>query len=229
MRYSEQELYRMACSAATEATMQGRLLYKGIQQGKLRTVRELQGQAFREREIRLQGNFLFYYRPAEDRRTPEPLGALLLERYTVQREMDAEKGFLFSIAFQEDRERKHFFLAPTAQACDQWVLAIRNASYEQLKATWIMLRNKVKRLRDMQQSTETQQQQFLQQQQLPAPTRPPATRLTLARPPPPRPPPPQLTALQPRRNAPPPPANTTAPATTSTPQEPAEGLLIDIS
>ena len=52
-------------------------------------------------------------------------------------------------AFQDDRERKHLFLASSGQECDQWVSAIRNASYEQLKATLIMLRNKIKRLTDM--------------------------------------------------------------------------------
>ncbi|XP_038056263.1 pleckstrin homology domain-containing family J member 1-like [Patiria miniata] len=258
MRYSEQELFRMACSATTEATMKGRLFYKGIQQGKLRPVRELQGQAFREREFRLQGNFLFYYKLAEDRRSPEPLGALLLERFTVQREMAAEKGFVFSIAFQEDRERKHFFLAPSAQLCDQWVQAIRSASYEQLKSTWIMLRSKIKRLTDMQQATETQQkqlqqqklqqqqQQLLQQQQKQqqqllqqqpqqllqqqpiAPTMQAAARPPPARPPPPRPPPPQQALPLQPRRNAPPPPPK-ATTNTSTPQEPAEGLLIDFS
>ncbi|XP_033637124.1 pleckstrin homology domain-containing family J member 1-like [Asterias rubens] len=216
MRYGENELARMAYNA-NNPVMQGKLFYKGIQQGKLRPVREqLQGQAYREREFRLQGNFLFYYKVNDDKRALEPLGALCLERYSVQREINADKGFLFSIAFQDDRDKKHYFLASSGQLCDQWVSAIRVASYEQLKATLIMLHHKIKRLKEMEKPKENTPKQQQQVKPSTAPSRAPLPR--------PKQPP------QPRRTAPPPPAAKGAAAACSSTQETAaEGLLLDFS
>ncbi|XP_077867392.1 pleckstrin homology domain-containing family J member 1-like [Saccoglossus kowalevskii] len=134
MRYNEKELIRLAYQPPE---IEGRLLHK--QPGsKLR-------EGYRERWCRLRGNFLFYFKTNELGKCNrlEPIGALLMERCRVQHEPRADKPFVFSVAYQDG---KHYFVGASDQHCELWVKALRQASFESLRARFLLLQAKLKKL-----------------------------------------------------------------------------------
>uniref|UniRef100_A0A8C4R3V7 Pleckstrin homology domain containing, family J member 1 n=1 Tax=Eptatretus burgeri TaxID=7764 RepID=A0A8C4R3V7_EPTBU len=95
---------------------------------------------YKERLVKLAKNFLFYSRLQET----EPLGALLLEQCTVEK--DKENSMSFSIVYKDESGRKYRFLCPSSQERDTWVGLLRTASCEFLRNRIIQLREEIWKL-----------------------------------------------------------------------------------
>uniref|UniRef100_A0A2K6SE20 Sesquipedalian n=1 Tax=Saimiri boliviensis boliviensis TaxID=39432 RepID=A0A2K6SE20_SAIBB len=125
MRYNEKELQalsRQPAEMAAELGMRG----------------PKKGSVLKRRLVKLVVNFLFYFRTDE----AEPVGALLLERCRVTRE---EPG-TFSISFVEDPERKYHFECSSEEQCQEWMEALRRASYEFMRRSLIFYRNEIQKV-----------------------------------------------------------------------------------
>ncbi|XP_072173295.1 pleckstrin homology domain-containing family J member 1-like isoform X2 [Diadema setosum] len=138
MRYSDQELMTLACSTPT---FEARLFYKQVSK------RRREG--YRERLFRQKSNFLFYFRIHESSRTLEPIGALLLERCTIQEEAMDGGRYVFSLTYQDESERKHFFATYSPLDYKKWIDLIKTSSYERLKSTFLILQRELIRVKDV--------------------------------------------------------------------------------
>ncbi|KAM6168730.1 pleckstrin homology domain-containing family J member 1 [Erethizon dorsatum] len=125
MRYNEKELRALS---QQPAEMAAELSMRGPKKGSVA----------KRRLVKLVVNFLFYFRTDE----AEPLGALLLERCRVAQE---EPGG-FSISFIEDPERKYYFECCTQGQCQEWMEALRRASYEYMRRSLIFYRNEIQKM-----------------------------------------------------------------------------------
>uniref|UniRef100_A0A2K5IKJ0 Sesquipedalian n=1 Tax=Colobus angolensis palliatus TaxID=336983 RepID=A0A2K5IKJ0_COLAP len=92
----------------------------------------------KRRLVKLVVNFLFYFRTDE----AEPVGALLLERCRVIR----EEPSAFSISFIEDPERKYHFECSSEEQCQEWMEALRRASYEFMRRSLVFYRNEIRKV-----------------------------------------------------------------------------------
>uniref|UniRef100_A0A8B9WBL3 Pleckstrin homology domain-containing family J member 1 n=1 Tax=Bos mutus grunniens TaxID=30521 RepID=A0A8B9WBL3_BOSMU len=92
----------------------------------------------KRRLVKLVVNFLFYFRTDE----AEPIGALLLEHCRVIH----EEPNSFSISFLEDPERKYHFECCSEEQCQQWMAALRQASYEFMRRSLIFYRNEIQKM-----------------------------------------------------------------------------------
>ncbi|XP_023798521.1 pleckstrin homology domain-containing family J member 1 [Cyanistes caeruleus] len=92
----------------------------------------------KKRLVKLVVNFLFYFRTDE----AEPIGALLLEHCKITKEEDN----VFSISFIEEPERKYCFECATEEQCQEWVEALKRASYEFLRRSLIFYRNEIQKM-----------------------------------------------------------------------------------
>ncbi|XP_017730376.1 PREDICTED: pleckstrin homology domain-containing family J member 1 isoform X4 [Rhinopithecus bieti] len=72
----------------------------------------------------------------------EPVGALLLERCRVIR----EEPSAFSISFIEDPERKYHFECSSEEQCQEWMEALRQASYEFMRRSLVFYRNEIQKV-----------------------------------------------------------------------------------
>uniref|UniRef100_A0A2K5F9H0 Pleckstrin homology domain-containing family J member 1 n=1 Tax=Aotus nancymaae TaxID=37293 RepID=A0A2K5F9H0_AOTNA len=136
MRYNEKELQalsRQPAEMAAELGMRGPKKGSG-ESGPGRDT----GSGVPRRLVKLVVNFLFYFRTDE----AEPVGALLLERCKVTRE---EPG-TFSISFVEDPERKYHFECSSEEQCQEWMEALRRASYEFMRRSLIFYRNEIRKV-----------------------------------------------------------------------------------
>ncbi|XP_030895410.1 pleckstrin homology domain-containing family J member 1 [Leptonychotes weddellii] len=73
---------------------------------------------------------------------PQPVGALLLERCRVTQEEPSG----FSISFMEDPERKYHFQCCSEEQCQEWMGALRRASYEFMRRSLIFYRNEIQKM-----------------------------------------------------------------------------------
>ncbi|ELK28610.1 Pleckstrin like proteiny domain-containing family J member 1 [Myotis davidii] len=121
----------------------------------------------KRRLVKLVVNFLFYFRTDEaevGRREggpragvgelgspdgppirlvcPQPVGALLLEHCRVTQEEPSG----FSISFIEDPERKYHFECYSEEQCQEWMGALRRASYEFMRRSLIFYRNEIQKM-----------------------------------------------------------------------------------
>jgi len=125
MRYNEKELQalsRQPAELAAELGMRG----------------PKKGSVLKRRLVKLVVNFLFYFRTDE----AEPVGALLLERCRVTQEEPSG----FSISFMEDPERKYHFECCSEEQCQEWMGALRRASYEFMRRSLIFYRNEIQKM-----------------------------------------------------------------------------------
>ncbi|XP_054443009.1 pleckstrin homology domain-containing family J member 1 isoform X1 [Pteronotus mesoamericanus] len=125
MRYNEKELQalsRQPAELAAELGMRG----------------PKKGSVVKRRLVKLVVNFLFYFRTDE----AEPVGALLLEHCRVTHEEPTS----FSISFVEDPERKYHFECCNEEQCQEWMGALRRASYEFMRRSVIFYRNEIQKM-----------------------------------------------------------------------------------
>ncbi|XP_029821517.1 pleckstrin homology domain-containing family J member 1 [Manacus vitellinus] len=73
---------------------------------------------------------------------PPPIGALLLEHCRITKEEEN----VFSISFIEEPERKYCFECASEEQCQEWVEALKRASYEFLRRSLIFYRNEIQKM-----------------------------------------------------------------------------------
>uniref|UniRef100_A0A4X2LEJ9 Pleckstrin homology domain-containing family J member 1 n=1 Tax=Vombatus ursinus TaxID=29139 RepID=A0A4X2LEJ9_VOMUR len=92
----------------------------------------------KRRLVKLVVNFLFYFRTDE----AEPIGALLLEHCRIAE----EEPSVFSISFIEEPDRKYYFECSSEEQCQEWIDALRRASYEFMRRSLIFYRNEIQKM-----------------------------------------------------------------------------------
>ncbi|NWR78204.1 PKHJ1 protein, partial [Centropus unirufus] len=92
----------------------------------------------KKRLVKLVVNFLFYFRTDE----AEPIGALLLEHCRITKEEEN----VFSISFIEEPERKYCFECDSEEQCQEWIEALKRASYEFMRRSLIFYRNEIQKI-----------------------------------------------------------------------------------
>ncbi|XP_050790325.1 pleckstrin homology domain-containing family J member 1 isoform X3 [Gopherus flavomarginatus] len=125
MRYSERELLSLARQPAEKAA---EILMRVPKKGSV----------LKKRLVKLVVNFLFYFRTDE----AEPIGALLLEHCKITKEEEN----VFSISFIEEPDRKYSFECDTEEQCQEWIEALRRASYEFMRRSLIFYRNEIQKM-----------------------------------------------------------------------------------
>ncbi|KAG8519149.1 Pleckstrin homology domain-containing family J member 1, partial [Galemys pyrenaicus] len=125
MRYNEKELQALSRQPAELAAELG-----------MRSPKK--GSVVKRRLVKLVVNFLFYFRTDE----AEPVGALLLEHCRVTQEEPCG----FSISFLEDPDRKYHFECCNEEQCQEWMGALRQASYEFMRRSLIFYRNEIQKM-----------------------------------------------------------------------------------
>ncbi|XP_040179202.1 pleckstrin homology domain-containing family J member 1 [Rana temporaria] len=122
MRYNDKELVSLSKQRAEKAAELG---MKGPKKGSV----------LKKRLVKLVVNFLFYFRADEE----EPIGALLLEHCRVAKEEEK----CFSIHFIDESDRKYMFECSNQEQCDEWVQALKNASYEFMRISLLFYRSEI--------------------------------------------------------------------------------------
>lgn len=122
MRYNDKELMSLSRQRAEKAAELG---MRGPKKGSV----------LKKRLVKLVVNFLFYFRADEE----EPIGALLLEHCRVIKEEEK----CFSIHFIDEADRKYMFECSNQEQCDEWVQALKNASYEFMRRSLLFYRNEI--------------------------------------------------------------------------------------
>ncbi|KAI6072218.1 PKHJ1 protein, partial [Asarcornis scutulata] len=125
MRYNERELLSLARQPAEKAA---EVLMRVPKKGSV----------LKKRLVKLVVNFLFYFRTDE----AEPIGALLLEHCRITKEEEN----VFSISFIEEPERKYCFECDSEEQCQEWIEALKRASYEFMRRSLIFYRNEIQKM-----------------------------------------------------------------------------------
>ncbi|CAK1601862.1 unnamed protein product [Parnassius mnemosyne] len=121
-------------------SMEGRLNYKKITNGGYRNQA-----VFKERWFRLINNYLFYFKISEMGKfdTKNPAGVFVMENSSIQMEHGPSISFSFSISFIDEPEKRHIFAARSEDNVVQWVLKLRQCSYEYLRNRLHILQSKI--------------------------------------------------------------------------------------
>ncbi|NXK79598.1 PKHJ1 protein, partial [Amazona guildingii] len=130
MRYNERELLSLARQPAEKAA---EILMRVPKKGTPFFFAVL-----KKRLVKLVVNFLFYFRTDE----AEPIGALLLEHCRITKEEEN----VFSISFIEEPERKYCFECDSEEQCQEWIEALKRASYEFMRRSLIFYRNEIQKM-----------------------------------------------------------------------------------
>ncbi|OWR54012.1 uncharacterized protein LOC116779139 [Danaus plexippus] len=120
--------------------MEGRLNYKKVANGSYRNQA-----VFKERWFRLINNYLFYFKISDMGKfdTKQPAGMMVLENSSIQMEHGPSISFSFSISFIDEPEKRHIFAARSEDNVVQWVLKLRQCSYEYLRNQLHTLQSKI--------------------------------------------------------------------------------------
>ncbi|XP_047024745.1 sesquipedalian-1-like [Helicoverpa zea] len=120
--------------------IEGRLNYKKVSNGGYRNQA-----VFKERWFRLINNYLFYFKISEMGKfdTKSPAGMFVLENSSIQMEHGQSIPFSFSISFIDEPEKRHVFAARAEDNVVQWVMKLRESSYEYLRNRLHALQSKI--------------------------------------------------------------------------------------
>ncbi|XP_030026832.2 uncharacterized protein LOC115444958 [Manduca sexta] len=120
--------------------IEGRLNYKKISNGSYRNQT-----VFKERWFRLIKNYLFYFKISEMGKfdTKNPAGMFVMENSSIQMEHGLNIPFSFSISFIDEPEKRHIFAARAEDNVVQWVMKLRECSYEYLRSRLHTLQSKI--------------------------------------------------------------------------------------
>ncbi|XP_075930017.1 pleckstrin homology domain-containing family J member 1 isoform X1 [Petromyzon marinus] len=111
MRYNERELVSLAGQPCQrQARVQMRAWAAGKREG------------YKERNIKLVMNFLFYFRVDET----EPVGALVLEECEVERN-SLPNSNCFSLVYRGGTEQRYCFVCSSISECDEWMKLLARA------------------------------------------------------------------------------------------------------
>ncbi|XP_063616816.1 uncharacterized protein LOC134790006 [Cydia splendana] len=120
--------------------IEGRLNYKKVSNGGYRNQA-----VFKERWFRLINNYLFYFKISEMGKfdTKNPAGVFVMENSSIQMEHGPNISFSFSISFIDEPEKRHVFAARAEDNVVQWVIKLRECSYEYLRERLHTLQSKI--------------------------------------------------------------------------------------
>lgn len=131
MRFNERDL---AEAGNGPADLEGRLNHKRAHKS-----------VFKEKWFKLRYNLLFYFNITElgqiDRR--QPAGVIILENCNINVDTSSEGAFAFSIAFRDEHDKRHILSGRSENQVEQWVTALRQASYEYWRSRLIMLQERL--------------------------------------------------------------------------------------
>ncbi|XP_013407367.1 pleckstrin homology domain-containing family J member 1 [Lingula anatina] len=131
MRFNEKELRYV--SRKISADREGRLAHKPPREN-----------GYKERWFKLMNNLLFYYRTDHGVMSEtEACGILVLEKCRTQIEVDGNSLFVFSIVFEDDRDKKHMFSGQNENQIREWMDAINRASFDHLRSKIQVLRSQI--------------------------------------------------------------------------------------
>lgn len=136
MRFNSKALASLSLQPNTKFDKEGVVWMKDKQDGLFK-----KGEAFVERFCRLKGNMLFYFKNKEVTNS-DPLGVLIIERCTVELDLDEEHLHGFMLVY-EGEENPFHFATNTEEARDQWIQTLHIASYECLKMQLQSLREQL--------------------------------------------------------------------------------------
>lgn len=130
MKFNEKELADLSCGTAD---LEGRLNHKRAHKS-----------GSKERWFKLKYNLLFYFNINElgqiDSR--QAAGVIVLENYSINLDM-FEGAFAFSISFRDEHEKRHILSCRSEDQVEQWVAALKQASYEYWRSQLIMLQERL--------------------------------------------------------------------------------------
>ncbi|KAL4230048.1 Type I inositol 3 [Mactra antiquata] len=137
MRFNHKELAFLAQQDSSKFDREGSLFIKQKHDKLFK-----KGEAFVERYFRLRGNLLFYFKNKDMK--SEPLGLFVLERCTVELDINEKQHFSFVIVFEGDEgDEVCTFSARTEEDRDGWIQDLHESSYECLKMKLQSLREQV--------------------------------------------------------------------------------------
>ncbi|EFX81319.1 hypothetical protein DAPPUDRAFT_303400 [Daphnia pulex] len=122
------------------ATIEGRINYRVLHPGKSKG-------NFKEFWFKLTGNLLFYFglNNFGGIKGNEPIGVIVLENCSVAFDEDGSGVFAFVVTFSGDQDR-HVFSCFSVNQAQNWVIALRQASYEHLRIQVKILESKLESL-----------------------------------------------------------------------------------
>ncbi|KAF7398563.1 hypothetical protein HZH66_006460 [Vespula vulgaris] len=126
MKFNEKELAELSSGAAD---LEGRLNHKRAHKS-----------GSKERWFKLKYNLLFYFNINEIGQidTRQPAGVIVLENYNINLDM-FEGAFAFSISFRDEHDKRHILSGRSEDQVEQWVAALKQASYEYWRSQLIVL------------------------------------------------------------------------------------------
>lgn len=90
-------------------------------------------------------NILFYFNINEighiDKK--QPAGVIILENYSINIDTSSEGAFAFSISFHDDHEKRHVLSGRSVSHVEQWITALKQASYGYWRAQLITLQERL--------------------------------------------------------------------------------------
>ncbi|XP_043581902.1 pleckstrin homology domain-containing family J member 1-like isoform X2 [Bombus pyrosoma] len=75
--------------------------------------------------------------------TRQPAGVIILENYSINLDAASEGVFAFSIAFRDEYEKRHVLSGRSESQVEQWVNALKQASYEYWRFRLIVLQEEL--------------------------------------------------------------------------------------
>ncbi|XP_050464436.1 pleckstrin homology domain-containing family J member 1-like [Cataglyphis hispanica] len=131
MRFNDKEL---AEASFGPADLEGRLNHKRAHKS-----------VFKEKWFKLRYNLLFYFNINDlgqiDRR--QPAGVIILENCSINIDTSSEGVFAFSISFRDEHEKRHVLSGRSESQVEQWINALKQASYEYWRSRLITLQERL--------------------------------------------------------------------------------------
>ncbi|XP_015516705.1 pleckstrin homology domain-containing family J member 1 [Neodiprion lecontei] len=131
MKFSEKEL---AEASNGPADLEGRLNHKRAHKS-----------GFKEKWFKLRWNLLFYFNINDlgqiDKR--QPSGVMVLENCSINLDTTTEGAFAFSISFRDEHDKRHVFSAQSESKVEQWVMILKQSSYEYWRSRLITLQERL--------------------------------------------------------------------------------------
>ncbi|XP_067002267.2 pleckstrin homology domain-containing family J member 1 [Anabrus simplex] len=136
MRFNDKELAEIGIGPVD---LEGRLNHRRPTSG------NFSQSGFKERWFKLKANLLFYFRINEVGKIDykQPAGVFVLENSNIQYEMGTGIPFAFSVTFRDEPDRKHMFSGRSESHIQQWVVAMKQATYEYWRSQLILLQTKL--------------------------------------------------------------------------------------
>ncbi|XP_031628041.1 inositol polyphosphate-4-phosphatase type I A isoform X2 [Contarinia nasturtii] len=147
MRFNKQELATLATQPSNKFEKEGIIFVTERQDGFFR-----RSEVSLERWCRLRGNLLFYFKSSDQ--FSEPQGVIVLEKCepVIRNEKREHDGFVFFIEFQDNLKQRLSTNTESERA--EWIQAIRQASYEEMRKKLQSLREQIENRRDTKQDID---------------------------------------------------------------------------